>query len=109
MVIMEKCTSSNYPRCDEPQEDLYHVLMKLSLNANEVKNNLLRSNQTRPYICYAICIGIKSWFEDPSSSWNVSIITFTNDDNVNQTISSHIAFGWSNILCGVVSSDITRV
>ena len=63
---------SNCPICNEPDEDIMHVMTCRSVSASELRETQLqelqvwlRSRNTDPFITTFLIKGIRSWFRDP--------------------------------------------
>ena len=102
----------NCPICNEPDEDIMHVMTCRSPSASELRETQLqelqlwlRSRHTDPVLTSFIIKGLRSWFRDPYGDEPLhhcpNPVTF-------RALTNQLELGWFALLYGYITTDITR-
>ena len=104
---------SNCPLlCNEPEEDIMHVMTCRSNSASELCETQLqewqvwlRSHNTDPSITSFLITGLRSWFRHP---YGDEPLYSCPHPRTFQTLIQQLELGWFALLCGYITSDLSQ-
>ena len=112
MVNRKQRKHSNCPICNEPDEDIMHVMTCRSPSASELRETQLqelqlwlRSRHTDPTITSFVIKGLRSWFRDP---YGDEPLHYCPDPSTFRALTSQLDLGWFALLCGYITNDMTN-
>ena len=112
MVNRKQRKHSNCPICNEPDEDIMHVMTCRSPSASELRETQLqelqlwlRSRHTDPTITSFVIKGLRSWFRDP---YGDEPLHYCPDPSTFRALTSQLDLGWVALLCGYITNDMTN-
>ena len=112
MVNRKQRKHSNCPICNEPDEDIMHVMTCRSQSASELRETQLqelqlwlRSRHTDPTIISFVIKGLRSWFRDP---YGDKPLHYCPDPSTFRALTSQLELGWFAFLCGYITTDLTN-